>query len=82
MPQTQVNTKAPIDAGVRIGHVHLKVSDLERAVAFYSDILGFEVTQRFGAQAAFLSAGGSVSSSTPGGAIGEPLSATYTCAPS
>lgn len=58
MPQTQVNTRAPIDAGVRIGHVHLKVSDLESAVAFYRDILGFEVTQRLGAQAAFLSAGG------------------------
>jgi catechol 2,3-dioxygenase len=58
MPQTQVNTKTPIDAGVRIGHVHLKVSDLERAVAFYRGILGFEVTQRLGAQAAFLSAGG------------------------
>ena len=43
---------------VRIGHVHLKVSDLERAVAFYRDVLGFEVTQRYGSQAAFLSAGG------------------------
>jgi catechol 2,3-dioxygenase len=42
----------------RIGHVHLKVSDLERAVAFYRDVLGFEITQRYGAQAAFLSAGG------------------------
>jgi catechol 2,3-dioxygenase len=48
----------PIDAEARIGHVHLKVSDIERAVAFYRDILGFEVTQRFGEQAAFLSAGG------------------------
>jgi catechol 2,3-dioxygenase len=43
---------------MRIGHVHLKVADLERAVAFYRDVLGFEVTQRYGAQAAFLSAGG------------------------
>lgn len=43
---------------VRIGHVHLKVADLERSVAFYRDVLGFEVTQRYGAQAAFLSAGG------------------------
>jgi catechol 2,3-dioxygenase len=42
----------------RIGHVHLKVADLDRAVAFYRDVLGFEVTQRFGASAAFLSAGG------------------------
>ena len=43
---------------VRIGHVHLKVSDLERSVKFYRDVLGFEVTQRLGSQAAFLSAGG------------------------
>jgi catechol 2,3-dioxygenase len=43
---------------VRIGHVHLKVSDLERAIGFYRDVLGFELMQRFGRQAAFLSAGG------------------------
>ena len=42
----------------RIGHVHLKVADLERALHFYRDILGFEVTQRYGSQAAFVSAGG------------------------
>ena len=48
----------PIDPGVRIGHVHLKVADLERAIGFYRDVLGFELTQRFGRQAAFLSAGG------------------------
>jgi len=48
----------PIDPGVRIGHVHLKVADLDRALAFYRDVLGFEVTQRYGQQAAFLSAGG------------------------
>ena len=47
-----------IDPGVTIGHVHLKVADLERAVRFYHDVLGFEVTQRYGAGAAFLSAGG------------------------
>ena len=47
-----------IDPGVRIGHVHLKVADLDRALAFYRDVLGFEVTQRYGAQAVFLSAGG------------------------
>ncbi len=41
-----------------VGHVHLKVSDLERSIRFYSDVLGFEVTQRLGGQAAFLSAGG------------------------
>jgi catechol 2,3-dioxygenase len=42
----------------RIGHVHLKVADLDRALAFYRDVLGFEVTQRIGNTAAFLSAGG------------------------
>jgi catechol 2,3-dioxygenase len=49
---------APIDAGVRIGHVHLKVANLDRALAFYCGVLGFELTQRFGDQAAFISAGG------------------------
>jgi catechol 2,3-dioxygenase len=48
----------PIDPGVDIGHVHLKVSDIDRAVDFYSDVLGFEVQARMGADAAFLSAGG------------------------
>lgn len=48
----------PLNAQVRIGHVHLKVSDLERALGFYRDVLGFELTQRYGRQAAFLSAGG------------------------
>jgi len=48
----------PIDPGVDIGHVHLKVSDLDRAVGFYRDMLGFEETTRMGDQAAFLSAGG------------------------
>jgi catechol 2,3-dioxygenase len=47
-----------IDPRVDIGHVHLKVSDLERAIAFYRDVLGFELMQRMGDQAAFLSAGG------------------------
>lgn len=42
----------------RVGHVHLKVADLDRAIAFYSGILGFDVTMRYGSQAAFLSAGG------------------------
>jgi catechol 2,3-dioxygenase len=50
--------KMPIDAGVRIGHVHLKVAKLDRALGFYQGILGFEVTQRMGDSAAFLSAGG------------------------
>lgn len=48
----------PIDAGVRIGHVHLKVADLERSLAFYCGLLGFEVMERMGRQAAFISAGG------------------------
>jgi catechol 2,3-dioxygenase len=48
----------PIDPGVRIGHVHLKVADIERALAFYCGVLGFELMQRYGAQAAFVSAGG------------------------
>jgi catechol 2,3-dioxygenase len=47
-----------IDPRVDIGHVHLKVADLERALAFYRDVLGFEVTQRYGGGAVFLSAGG------------------------
>src|ERR671936_404251 len=47
-----------IDPGADIGHVHLKVSDLERALAFYRDVLGFEVMQRWGEDAAFVSAGG------------------------
>ena len=42
----------------RIGHVHLKVADLDRALAFYRDLLGFEITQRYGTQAVFISAGG------------------------
>ncbi|MDC0658359.1 VOC family protein [Leisingera sp. SS27] len=48
----------PLPAGTRIGHVHLKVSDLERSIAFYSGVLGFDLTQRLGSSAAFLSAGG------------------------
>ena len=51
-------TPRVIDAKVRIGHVHLKVADLDRALAFYCGVLGFELTQRYGSQAAFLSAGG------------------------
>jgi catechol 2,3-dioxygenase len=49
---------APINPGVRIGHVHLKVADIDRALAFYCGVLGFELTQRIGPQAAFISAGG------------------------
>jgi catechol 2,3-dioxygenase len=50
-------TSHPIDAGVRIGHVHLKVADLEHSLKFYRDVLGFEITQRYGSSAVFLSAG-------------------------
>jgi len=49
---------APIHPQVRIGHVHLKVADLQRALKFYCGVLGFELQQRFGSQAAFISAGG------------------------
>ena len=48
----------PIAAGTRIGHVHLKVADLERALSFYCGVLGFELMQRRGNQVAFVSAGG------------------------
>jgi catechol 2,3-dioxygenase len=53
---TDVST--PIDPGVDIGHVHLKVADIDRSLAFYRDVLGFDEQQRFGEQAAFVSAGG------------------------
>jgi len=48
----------PIAAGVRVGHVHLKVADIERSLAFYCGVLGFELVQRYGMGAAFVSAGG------------------------
>jgi catechol 2,3-dioxygenase len=51
-------TAKPIAPGTRIGHVHLKVADLDRAMKFYCGVLGFELMQRYGAQAAFISAGG------------------------
>jgi catechol 2,3-dioxygenase len=53
-----MNAAPPIAAGTRIGHVHLKVADIERALGFYCGVLGFTLQQRFGAQAAFISAGG------------------------
>ncbi len=49
---------APIDPRVTIGHVHLKVADLERALQYYCGVLGFELQQKFGTSAAFISAGG------------------------
>ena len=45
-------------AATMVGHIHLRVADIERAIGFYSGVLGFEVTARYGPQAAFLSAGG------------------------
>lgn len=55
--ETKVNP-LPIDPRVRIGHVHLKVAELDRALNFYCGVLGFELVQRFGSQVAFISAGG------------------------
>lgn len=52
------DTLHPIDPQVCIGHVHLKIADLERALHFYCDVLGFQLTQRYGESAAFVSAGG------------------------
>lgn len=56
--RTSSKASRPIASGVSIGHVHLKVANLDRAIAFYSGVLGFEITQRYGRNAAFLSAGG------------------------
>jgi len=53
-----MSEKPGIDPRVDIGHAHLKVADLERAIAFYQGVLGFELMQRYGTEAAFLSAGG------------------------
>lgn len=53
-----MTSEQPVHPEARIGHVHLKVSDLDRSIAFYRDALGFEVQQKYGTQAAFLSAGG------------------------
>src|SRR5260370_712915 len=54
----QNNSFRPIDPRVSIGHVHLKVADLDRALRFYREVLGFEVTTQYGNEAVFLSAGG------------------------
>lgn len=53
-----MSTDSAVEPGVRIGHVHLKVADLDRALDFYCGVLGFELQQRMGSQAAFVSAGG------------------------
>lgn len=53
-----MNATYKIPAQTRIGHIHLKVADLDRSLAFYRDLLGFELTMMYGNQAAFVSAGG------------------------
>jgi catechol 2,3-dioxygenase len=53
-----LNSNYTIPANTHIGHVHLKVADLDRALKFYCDLLGFEITTKFGSEAAFISAGG------------------------
>src|SRR6187455_2470778 len=57
-PNPSSLTATPIQPGVRIGHVHLKVADLDRALGFYCGVLGFELMQRYGSEEAFISAGG------------------------
>ena len=57
-PEAVTVEMATIDPGTRIGHVHLTVADLDRSVAFYRDVLGFDITARYGPDAVFLSAGG------------------------
>src|SRR5918993_4639372 len=54
----QRQPERPIDPGASIGHVHLKVADLDRALGFYCGVLGFELMQRYGTEAAFIAAGG------------------------
>ena len=56
--ETSERAKRIINPATSIGHVHLKVANIDRALGFYRDILGFGVTQRYGEQAVFLSAGG------------------------
>src|SRR5919107_6363975 len=56
--ETERRTKRLINPNTRIGHVHLKVANIKRALSFYRDILGFEITQWYGDEAVFLSAGG------------------------
>lgn len=59
LPRHRIDVSSQVlPSDVRIGHVHLRVADLDRALAFYQGVLGFQLTQRFGSQAAFLSAGG------------------------
>ena len=58
IPSRLADAARPIAPGTRIGHVHLRVADLGRALGFYTGVLGFQLMQRYGAQAAFISAGG------------------------
>ncbi len=58
MTDSSTSAFGPIPAGTAIGHVHLKVAELDRALGFYCGVLGFELMQRYGTQAAFISAGG------------------------
>jgi hypothetical protein len=58
MTEAERDDPYTIPAGTDIGHVHLKVADLDRALRFYQGVLGFELTQRYGTEAAFLAAGG------------------------
>lgn len=58
MADPEAASRPPVDPRTGIGHVHLKVADLDRSLAFYCGVLGFELTTRFGDQAAFVSAGG------------------------
>jgi catechol 2,3-dioxygenase len=53
-----IHPQTPVHPATRIGHVHLRVANLDRAIAFYNGVLGFEVTMKYGDSAAFLSAGG------------------------
>lgn len=57
MQDAPKNLQYSAPEGLRVGHIHLKVSDLERAVAFYRELLGFKITQRYGSEAVFLAAG-------------------------
>ena len=59
-----MSTEYAAPTGLSVGHVHLKVSDLDRALGFYRDVLGLTVTQTYGSDAAFLSAGGFMGAST------------------
>lgn len=57
-PSMSADSTTSLPPPIRVGHVHLKVADLDRAIAFYHDVLGFDVMQRMGTGAAFLSTGG------------------------